>query len=222
MARGHRHVHASGWADLLARRCSRRAGRSSEPGCEAGTHPRDGQSRTLSSARPHRSGKHDCNSSAAAAFSFSGAVFLSAAAFLTARLSVAALRATLFFAASFSAAAFSLALFSSKYLHRACAMVSAGGAKGAASSAASSGKAPQRKAVSSAASTRSASSQRRLSIQANDFPPVARRDCRAAANHSCFEDSIQLGANCCKTSSSSFLLRSPWSCTARLLVSDEQ
>jgi hypothetical protein len=54
---GHRHVHASGWADLLVRRCSRRSGRSSVPSSEVGTHPRDGQGRALSSARPHGSGE---------------------------------------------------------------------------------------------------------------------------------------------------------------------
>jgi hypothetical protein len=34
-------------------RCACRSGRSSEPGCEAETHPWDGQARTLSSERPH-------------------------------------------------------------------------------------------------------------------------------------------------------------------------
>ena len=51
------HEHARVRAHLHACRCSRRSGRSSEPGSEAGTHPRDGQGRTLSSARPHGSGK---------------------------------------------------------------------------------------------------------------------------------------------------------------------
>ena len=51
---GHGHVHASERSHLRASRRSRRAGRSSEPGSEAGTHPRDGQGRALSSARPHR------------------------------------------------------------------------------------------------------------------------------------------------------------------------
>ena len=41
-----------GGAHLGPRRRACRSGRSSEPGCEAGTHPRDGQGRALSSARP--------------------------------------------------------------------------------------------------------------------------------------------------------------------------
>ena len=41
-----------GGAHLGLRCRSRRSGRSSEPGCEARTHPRDGQGRALSSARP--------------------------------------------------------------------------------------------------------------------------------------------------------------------------
>ena len=50
IARGHGHGHANGWAYLCAPRRSRRSGRSSEPGREAGTHPWDGQGNTQSSA----------------------------------------------------------------------------------------------------------------------------------------------------------------------------
>ena len=56
-AAGIGHVHASGRAHLRARRRSRRAGRSSVPSSEAETHPRDGQGRALSSARPNGSGE---------------------------------------------------------------------------------------------------------------------------------------------------------------------
>ena len=42
-------------AHLCVCQCSRRSGRSSEPGCEAGAHPGDGQGRALQSARPHGS-----------------------------------------------------------------------------------------------------------------------------------------------------------------------
>ena len=45
-------VGGRGRANLRSWRHSCRSGRSSEPSCEAGTHPRDGQGRALSSARP--------------------------------------------------------------------------------------------------------------------------------------------------------------------------
>ena len=46
------HGQVNGWAYLRAHRRSRRSARSSEPGCEAGTRPRDGQGGALSSADP--------------------------------------------------------------------------------------------------------------------------------------------------------------------------
>jgi hypothetical protein len=57
IARGRGHGQAYGWAYLRAHRRSRRSGRPSEPGCEAGTHPRDGQGGALSSAPPHGLGE---------------------------------------------------------------------------------------------------------------------------------------------------------------------
>ena len=51
------HWHASVWANLRVGHCSRRCGRSSEPGCEAGTHPWDGHGSTLSSALRHGHGE---------------------------------------------------------------------------------------------------------------------------------------------------------------------
>jgi hypothetical protein len=51
------HWHASVWANLRVGHCSRHCGRSSEPGCEAGTHPWDGHGSTLSSALRHGHGE---------------------------------------------------------------------------------------------------------------------------------------------------------------------
>ena len=50
-------VFTSTWQPLRAHHRSRRPGRSSEAGCEAGTHPRDGQVGALSSAPPHGLGE---------------------------------------------------------------------------------------------------------------------------------------------------------------------
>ena len=57
IARGRGHGQAYGWAYLRAHRLSSRSGRSSEPGCEAGTHPWDGHGSTLSSALRHGHGE---------------------------------------------------------------------------------------------------------------------------------------------------------------------
>ena len=52
---GHMGVRLGGHTCAHRRSC--RSGRSSEPGCEAGTHPRDGQGRALLSTRPLGSGE---------------------------------------------------------------------------------------------------------------------------------------------------------------------
>ena len=58
---GHGQRGGLGGAHLGLRRRSCRSERSSEPGCEAGTHSRDGQGRALSSARPLGPPRHAQN-----------------------------------------------------------------------------------------------------------------------------------------------------------------